>query len=90
MYEGIFHTMHITEGDMNLVLKFAKLVKDPTMKPGSEKEALAEKPVKTLVIYSADLVQIVAKDVRFTPEDLASDDFGFETDASIGRGKGTG
>jgi len=91
IYEGIFHTMHFVNNEVDVVLKYAKLVRDPNAKVASEKDALAEKPAKTLKVPSSELVQIIAKDVRVTPEDLSGADkseYGFETDASIGRGRG--
>lgn len=92
VYEGVFHTMHISESDMNVVIKYAKLVRDVTAPAGSDARSLAQKPVQTLIVQSADLVQVLAKDVRFTPEDLGGGggDFGFETDANISRNNGGG
>lgn len=91
VFEGIFHTMYIKESDVNVVLMYAKLIHDPNIAPGAVKNELAEQPFKTLVIHSADLAQIVAKDVRFTPQDLSETDannMGFDTDANISRGRG--
>ncbi len=89
MYEGIFHTLHI-DGDnkAHAMLKYAKLIRDPNLSKADEKGAMAEKPQKTLVVDFATLGQIIARDVRLNPEDLATEDFGFDTDASIGRGRG--
>lgn len=82
--------MHVS-GGMNVVIKYAKLLRNAAK--GSALAGLAEKPIPTLVISSADLVQVVAKDVRFTPEDLGGEDradFGFDTDAGISRARGGG
>lgn len=90
VYEGIFYTLKINEAEVHVVLKYAKMVKDPSATAESVKDALAERHQETMTVNSDDLVQIVARDVRFNPEDLKSDErneFGFETDASIGRGR---
>lgn len=91
VYEGIFHTMQIAGSDVHVVLKYAKLLRDPGEKPGSVKDSLAVKPQATMTLLSRDLVQVLAKDVRFNPEDLGPDDRnddGFGTDAAIGRARG--
>lgn len=90
VYEGIFHTLKF-DGDkpFSVVLNYARVIKDPNSKIADGKDSLAEKPHKTFIVYGNELVQISAKDVRMNPEDLASaTDYGFETDASISRGRG--
>jgi hypothetical protein len=91
VYEGIFHTLQIENKDAHLVLKYAKVVTEPSAQ-GSEKvlDVNTEKPIPTLVIYSNDIVQMLVKDVKLNAEDLASTDrtdFGFETDSAISRGR---
>ncbi|GAX83729.1 hypothetical protein CEUSTIGMA_g11154.t1 [Chlamydomonas eustigma] len=89
VYEGIFHSMVAKGHRQAVTLKYAKLIKDPSAKLGSEKQALAERP-KKISLISEDMLQIVARDVRFNPEDIGNEDrsdFGFETDASISRGR---
>jgi hypothetical protein len=74
--------------DIHVVLKYAKVIRDPSSKL-SDLQREAERPVKTLVIYSHDLVQVTATDIKLSAEDLgpALDD-DFETDSSISRGRG--
>lgn len=72
-------------GSTSTILQFARVVRDPNAK--ENKDALAEKPAKVQVVMAADLVQIVAKDVRMNPQDLGPTEE-FETDAAIGRGRG--
>jgi hypothetical protein len=88
VYEGIFNTMQFEGKDMHVVLKFAKVIRDPNSKL-SDLQREAERPIKTLVIYNHDLVQVTATDIKLSPEDLgpALDD-DFETDSSISRGRG--
>jgi hypothetical protein len=88
VYEGIFNTMQFEGKEMHVVLKYAKVARDPNSKL-SDLQREAERPIKTLVIYSHDLVQVTATDVKLSPEDLgpALDD-DFETDSSISRGRG--
>ncbi|GAX76204.1 hypothetical protein CEUSTIGMA_g3648.t1 [Chlamydomonas eustigma] len=89
VYEGIFHSMVAKGPRQAVTLKYAKLIKDPSVTPGSEKEELAERP-KKISLISEDMLQMVAKDVRFNPEDIGNEersDYGFETDASISRGR---
>lgn len=88
VYEGIFNAAEFAEDGINVVLKYARVVRDPSAKTG-DKEAMAERPKTTLIVRASELAQLSAKDVRMTPEDLAAadDDF-FSTDAAIGRGKG--
>ncbi|KAJ9524107.1 hypothetical protein QJQ45_022529 [Haematococcus lacustris] len=84
LWEGIFYTANFQErGEMSVVLKCARVVRDPN----AHSNAPVELPLKQKVFHNADLVQVYAKDVRFTPEDLAPDEE-FETDAAISRGRG--
>jgi hypothetical protein len=80
--------MNVEGGQAHIVLKFAKVLRDPSSSAQTEKEQMAEKPTPVLIVPHQDLVQLLARDVRLNPEDLQSDDF--ETDASIGRGRGSG
>lgn len=91
VYEGIFHTADLDSKDVSIVLKMAKTVKDPSLEEGAW--APAAKPVPSLVIYSTDLVQVIATDVRMGAADVgpvggADDAGGFGTDAAISRGRG--
>eukprot|EP00879_Flechtneria_rotunda_P008966 GHRR01009388.1.p1 GENE.GHRR01009388.1~~GHRR01009388.1.p1 ORF type:complete len:818 (+),score=319.97 GHRR01009388.1:195-2456(+) len=87
--EGIFHTMKVDGKDTHVVLKYAKVIKDPASK-AEDLQAIAKKPDVVKLIHSNDIAAIVAKDVRMAPEDLGAEqyDLGFETDAAISRGRG--
>ncbi|KAK9811701.1 hypothetical protein WJX72_008616 [[Myrmecia] bisecta] len=89
VYEGIFHALHPENKDLNVVLKEAKLIRDSAKGDGS---AIGQRH-KVLIVYSADLVQLVAKDIRMSAEDVgpvggADDEREFSTDAAISRGRG--
>lgn len=75
-----------------VMLKYAKLLHDPSAasNPLAASKVLAEKPQLLLTVQLADLVQLVAKDMRLNPSDLAASEQtdGFETDAAISRGRG--
>lgn len=91
-YEGILSTMMCEGSKPCVMLKYAKLLHDPSTasNPQAASKALAEKPQMLLTVQLADLVQLVAKDMRLNPSDLAATeqtDF-FETDAAISRGRG--
>jgi hypothetical protein len=87
--EGIFHTMKLHGSHAHVVLKYAKVTKDPSI-TAEGLQAIAKKPEVVKVIHSDDIAGIVAKDVRMTPEDLGAEQYelGFETDAAISRGRG--
>ena len=90
-YEGIFHTMKVDGMDAHVVLKYAKVLRDPSITTEGL-QAIAKKPELIKVIHSDDIAGLVAKDVRMAAEDLGSeqqwDVGGFETDAAISRGRG--
>lgn len=89
-YEGIFHTMKVEGKDAHMVLKYAKVIKDPSI-TAEGLQAIAKKPEVTKVIHSDDIAGLVAKDVRMAAEDLGPEQWdvgGFETDAAISRGRG--
>ncbi|KAG2488624.1 hypothetical protein HYH03_012796 [Edaphochlamys debaryana] len=91
VYEGVFTSLQQDAKGVSVTLKYAKVIKDPNAPVSSDRTALAEKPVPVLTVVPADLVQLYAKDVRLSPEDLAGSDrsdVGFETDAAISRGRG--
>lgn len=90
VYEGVFHTLKVGGGARHVVLRYAKVVRDPTLTADGLQE-LATRPEDVKVVMSADLAGIVAKDVRLAAEDLGSEAYGevgFETDAAISRGRG--
>ncbi|KAJ7549197.1 hypothetical protein O6H91_07G045100 [Diphasiastrum complanatum] len=74
IYSGIFHTAN-AEKDFGVVLKMASLTKDGSAKVaknGCIKEAARKAPVKTLIIYEKDFVQITAKDVSLTADSYSN------------------
>jgi hypothetical protein len=81
--------MKLADGARHVVLRYAKVVRDPTLTPEGLQE-LATRPEDIKVIMSQDLASVVAKDVRMAPEDLGAEayDVGCETDAAISRGRG--
>ena len=89
VYEGVFHCLKVADGARHAVLRFAKVVRDPTLTAEGLQE-LATRPESIKVVASGDLAAIVARDVRLSPEDLGTEayDLGFETDAAISRGRG--
>ncbi len=84
IYEGILHSMRPEGKDMNVVLHWARPMKGPG--------AVSAPPaVKQCVIPSADLVQILAKNVDLSEEELSRPLNGanaFETDSEISKGRG--
>jgi len=81
--------MKVDGKDAHVVLKYAKVLKDPSI-TAEGLQAIAKKPEVVKVVHSDDIAAVVAKDVRMAPEDLGAEqyDFGFETDAAISRGRG--
>jgi hypothetical protein len=82
--------MKLADGARHVVLRYAKVVRDPTLTAEGLQE-LAKAPEEIKVIMSSDVASIVAKDVRLAAEDLGSEAYGevgFETDAAISRGRG--
>ena len=70
-----------------MVLHMAKLVKDADQKPVDS--TAARKPIKELIIKSADLVSLTARDVRMGADDLSGPmEDAFSTDTAISRGRG--
>jgi hypothetical protein len=89
IYEGIFHTLKVDGKHTHVVLKYAKVVRDPSV-TAEDLQAIAKKPELVKVVHSDDIAAVVARNVRMSPEDLGSEqyDVGFETDAAISRGRG--
>ena len=81
--------MKVDGSDVHVVLKYAKVLKDPSITTEGL-QAIAKKPEVVKLIHSDDIAGLVAKDVRMAPEDLGAEqyDVGFETDAAISRGRG--
>lgn len=88
VYEGVFNAMGVGEAGVNMVLHYARMTKDPSGKLFS-KEEVAERPQPKMFIDASDVVQVFARDIKMSPEDLEpTSDMGFETDAAISRGRG--
>jgi hypothetical protein len=88
--EGVFHCMKLVDGGRHIVLRYAKVVRDPNLTAEGLQE-LATRPDDVRVVSSADLAALAARDVRLAAEDLGSEAYGevgFETDAAISRGRG--
>lgn len=82
--------MKVNESGVSVMLKYARMTKDPNGKLFS-KDEVAERPSEVLMVPAEDVVQIFARDVKMNPEDLGpigAGDMGFETDAAISRGRG--
>ena len=86
-YSGILHATNPSNKDLDVVLKYARLLK--THPPSSE--PTSQGPTTTLKILSGDVVQIRADDVALGADDLASaskrDSEAFSTDAEISGGR---
>ncbi len=84
IYEGILHKMRPENEDLNVVLHWARALRGPSA-------ATATPAVKQMLIPSADLVQILAKNVDLSEEELSGPLNGgnaFETDSEISKGRG--
>ena len=85
-YQGIFHTAQLEAGELHVILRMAKLIRDSEQKPDS---TAARTPIKELIIKSADFVSLHAKDVRMGEADLSGPaEDSFSTDTAISRGRG--
>lgn len=74
IFSGIFHTTN-AEKDYGVVLRMARLIKDGSNKGekyDAVKDAASKAPIKTLIILANDLVQVIAKDVQITGDELAN------------------
>ncbi|KAJ3675133.1 hypothetical protein LUZ60_004175 [Juncus effusus] len=66
---GIFHTAN--DKDFGIVLKMAQVTKDGSVRGQKSLSDIVKKP-ETMVIPSRELVQIIAKDVGLTSDELAN------------------
>jgi len=86
-YQGIFHTAQLENSELHVVLYMAKLIKDAEQQPVDG--AAARRPIKELIIKSADLVSLTAKDIRMGADDVSRPaEDAFSTDTAISRGRG--
>ena len=86
-YQGIFHTGQLESGELHVVLQMAKLVKNSDQSPVDSTSA--RRPIKELIIKSADLVSLHATDVRMGADDISGPaEDSFSTDTAISRGRG--
>ena len=86
-YQGIFSTAHLENGELDIVLQMAKLTQQADHK--SVDSTTARKPIKELIIKSADFVSMSAKDVLMGSDDVGGPaEDSFSTDTAISRGRG--
>lgn len=87
LYQGIFHTAQLDNGELHIVLQMAKLTRDSEQ--NSPDGTAARTPIKELIIKSADFVALHAKGVRMGEADLSGlAEDSFSTDTAISRGRG--
>lgn len=87
VYQGIFSTAHVDNGELHVVLQMAKVIKDSDQKPVDSTPA--RRPIKELIIKSADFISLHAKDVRIGADDISGPaEDSFSTDSTISRGRG--
>ncbi|CAL0322093.1 unnamed protein product [Lupinus luteus] len=73
VYSGIFHATN-ADKDFGIILKMAHLVKDGSLRgQKSGVEFIGKSPSKILIIPAVELVQVIAKGVAVTRDDLASE-----------------
>ncbi|KAE9600414.1 hypothetical protein Lal_00045506 [Lupinus albus] len=73
VYSGIFHSTN-ADKDFGIILKMAHLVKDGSLRgQKSNVEFIGKAPSKILIIPAVELVQVIAKGVAVTRDDLASE-----------------
>lgn len=79
------HALELEKPEPQVVLGYAKVVRDKN----ADKNAVAERPVERLTLPMKDIAHLLAKDVRLSPDDVGPrEDYGFETDSAISRGRG--
>ena len=87
VYQGIFSTAQIENSELHIVLQMAKIVREADQ--SSTEGTVSRKPIKELIIRSADLVSLSAKDVRMGADDLSRPaEDSLNTDSAISRGRG--
>uniref|UniRef100_A0A0D6QRJ7 LsmAD domain-containing protein n=1 Tax=Araucaria cunninghamii TaxID=56994 RepID=A0A0D6QRJ7_ARACU len=70
IFSGIFHSTNIDK-DYGVVLKMARLIKDGSAK-GGKFDPASKAPIKNMIIWANDLVQVIAKDVPLMGDELAN------------------
>ena len=86
-YQGIFHTAHLENGELHVVLQMAKLIRNSDQSPVDSTSA--RRPIKELIIKSADFVSLHATDVRMGADDVSGPaEDSFSTDTAISKGRG--
>ena len=87
IYQGIFHTAQLENGELHVVLQMAKLTRDSDQNPSAG--TAPRTPIKELIIKSADFIALHAKDVRMGEADISGPaEDSFSTDTAISRGRG--
>ncbi|OVA08908.1 LsmAD domain [Macleaya cordata] len=70
IFSGIFHATN-AEKDFGIILKMARLTKDGSFRgQNAVSDSVNKAPSKTLIIPAKELVQVMAKDVPLTGNDL--------------------
>ncbi|KAI4386939.1 hypothetical protein MLD38_004812 [Melastoma candidum] len=73
VYTGIFHAANV-DRDVGIVLKMARLTKDTsTQLQNTRADSLSKSFSKTLIVPAKELVQIVAKDVSVTRDEISNE-----------------
>ncbi|KAL4625516.1 hypothetical protein ACB092_05G032100 [Castanea dentata] len=74
IYSGIFHGTNAAEKDFGIVLKMAHLIKDGSLRgQRAAADFVSKAPIKTLIITSKEFVQVSAKGVAVTKEELSQE-----------------
>ncbi|KAL5579527.1 hypothetical protein UlMin_011969 [Ulmus minor] len=73
IYSGIFHATN-AEKDFGVILKMARMIKDGGSRgQKSSAESLSRAPLKTIIIHSKELVQVIAKQVSISRDGSLDD-----------------
>lgn len=73
VYSGIFHATN-ADKDFGVVLKMARLIKDVSVRAQkAASDSIIKAPSKTFIIPSHELVQVVAKDVPVSRDELSNE-----------------
>lgn len=73
IYSGIFHATS-AEKDVGIILKMARLIKDGSLRgQKAAAESVSKAPLKTLIIPAKEFVQVSAKGVPVTRDELSQE-----------------
>lgn len=83
-FEGVFHTANSDSASgLSIALKQAR-----EQVKRIERNSLAEKPRKVIVLNFAEIAQLRAEDVSFNADDVSGTDSDLRTDDAISGGRG--